>query len=105
MYMGAKPAGDLSPSALHSNILQQAFGRSTFSCSFFLFPFFLIKKLIVTCMVPKISPMECLSSSRASSSLVRSYGRSFNGFVAKLTEEEMQLMKGACVRGWAEIFQ
>ncbi|KAL6311886.1 hypothetical protein AAG906_013514 [Vitis piasezkii] len=59
VYMGAKPAGDLSASAIHTNMLEQVFG-----------------------------------SGRASSSLVRSYKRSFNGFVAKLTEEEMQQMKG-----------
>lgn len=59
MYMGAKPAGDFSASASHTNMLQQVFG-----------------------------------SSRASTSLVRSYKKSFNGFVAKLTEEEMQQMKG-----------
>ncbi|KAJ9684403.1 hypothetical protein PVL29_016723 [Vitis rotundifolia] len=59
VYMGAKPAGDFSASAIHTNMLEQVFG-----------------------------------SGRASSSLVRSYKRSFNGFVAKLTEEEMQLMKG-----------
>ncbi|RVW97525.1 Cucumisin [Vitis vinifera] len=59
VYMGAKPAGDFSASASHTNMLQQVFG-----------------------------------SSRASTSLVRSYKKSFNGFVAKLTEEEMQQMKG-----------
>ncbi|KAL6311889.1 hypothetical protein AAG906_013520 [Vitis piasezkii] len=59
VYMGAKPAGDFSASAIHIDMLQQVFG-----------------------------------SSRASNSLVRSYKRSFNGFVAKLTEEEMQQMKG-----------
>ncbi|KAJ9684395.1 hypothetical protein PVL29_016720 [Vitis rotundifolia] len=59
VYMGAKPAGDFSASAIHTDMLQQVFG-----------------------------------SSRASNSLVRSYKRSFNGFVAKLTEEEMQQMKG-----------
>ncbi|RVX13626.1 Cucumisin [Vitis vinifera] len=59
VYMGAKPAGDFSASAIHIDMLQQVFG-----------------------------------SSRASISLVRSYKRSFNGFVAKLTEEEMQQMKG-----------
>ncbi|KAJ9684398.1 hypothetical protein PVL29_016722 [Vitis rotundifolia] len=59
VYMGAKPAGDFSASAIHTNMLEQVSG-----------------------------------SGRASSSLVRSYKRSFNGFVAKLTEEEMQQMKG-----------
>ncbi|XP_010658508.2 cucumisin [Vitis vinifera] len=59
VYMGAKPAGDFSASAIHTNMLEQVFG-----------------------------------SGRASSSLVRSYKRSFNGFVAKLTEDEMQQMKG-----------
>ncbi|KAL6327034.1 hypothetical protein AAG906_013516 [Vitis piasezkii] len=58
VYMGAKPAGDFSVSASHTNMLRQVFG------------------------------------SRASTSLVRSYKKSFNGFVAKLTEEEMQQMKG-----------
>ncbi|KAL6326799.1 hypothetical protein AAG906_010976 [Vitis piasezkii] len=57
VYMGSKPAGDFSASAIHIDMLQQVFG------------------------------------SRASNSLVRSYKRSFNGFVAKLTEEEMQQMK------------
>ncbi|RVX13628.1 Cucumisin [Vitis vinifera] len=37
---------------------------------------------------------QVFGSDRASSSLVRSYKRSFNGFVAKLTEDEMQQMKG-----------
>ncbi|KAL6312491.1 hypothetical protein AAG906_032855 [Vitis piasezkii] len=66
VYMGAKPAGDFSTSAIHIDMLQQVLG------------------------------------SRASNSLVRSYKRSFNGFVAKLTEEEMQQMKG--IDGVVSIF-
>ncbi|KAL6311901.1 hypothetical protein AAG906_011010 [Vitis piasezkii] len=58
VYMGAKPAGDFSASAIHIDMLQQVFG------------------------------------SRASNSLVRSYKRSFNGFVAKLTEEKFSGMDG-----------
>ena len=37
MYMGAKPAGDFSASAIHIDMLQQVFGRSV---SFFFFFFF-----------------------------------------------------------------
>ena len=96
MYMGAKPAGDLSASAIHTNMLEQVFGRSVFTFCFFsifLFLFFYLFYLLHIWYL--IFPMECLFSGRASSSLVRSYKRSFNGFVAKLTEEEMQQMKGA----------
>ena len=98
MYMGAKPAGDFSASAIHTNMLEQVFGRSVFTFCFFsifLFLFFYLFYLLHIWYL--IFPMECLFSGRASSSLVRSYKRSFNGFVAKLTEDEMQQMKGAWV--------
>ena len=37
--MGAKPAGDFSASASHTNMLQQVFGRSVFLSSLFIVDF------------------------------------------------------------------
>lgn len=38
--------------------------------------------------------LPALSASSAKDSLVHSYGRSFNGFAAKLTEEEAEIIAG-----------
>ena len=55
MYMGAKPAGDFSASAIHTNMLEQVFGRSEFTFCFFVFVF-----LFITYMVP-FSPWNAFS--------------------------------------------
>ncbi|KAJ4832236.1 hypothetical protein Tsubulata_001993 [Turnera subulata] len=56
VYMGDKPEGDFSASAVHHSILETVLG----------------------------------SASLAKKSRIRSYGRSFNGFAAKLTDEEVE---------------
>ena len=52
--MGAKPAGDFSASAIHTNMLEQVFGRSVFTfCFFFYFSIFVfLFVLFITYMVP-----------------------------------------------------
>ena len=49
--MGAKPAGDFSASVIHTNMLEQVFGRSVFTFGFFCF-FVSLFVLFITYMVP-----------------------------------------------------
>ncbi|KAK9158911.1 hypothetical protein Scep_005485 [Stephania cephalantha] len=59
VYMGARPSGEFSASAVHTDMLQQVVG----------------------------------SNIGASDAMLHSYKRSFNGFAAMLTEEEVEAIK------------
>ncbi|KAK4844358.1 hypothetical protein QYF36_019232 [Acer negundo] len=80
VYMGERPPGDISVhSTHHYSMLKNVLGRPQD-------PEVIVNSVIA--IVDDKSLVNC-SSTSAKDSLIYSYGRSFNGFAAKLTDEEV----------------
>ncbi|GMY30186.1 cucumisin-like isoform X1 [Fagus crenata] len=91
VYMGERPQGDFSVASTHHSMLARVLERSSNSTELCQLKAIYGTVIVITVLEPRslyvVIQRQACSTSTAKESLIYSYGKSFNGFAAKLTDE------------------